>query len=218
MLDPIWLILISLCLALLPILFSLISAYLKVSIVLGIFKNAIGAQQIPSGIVIMGLSLAITIFIMKPVFLESNNLLKDIEIQTLQKSKISEVVTVISPALVPYRKFLQKHSGPKEINLLLNLEKKHNPEKFIESKNNHNPDFFILTTAFLLTELKEAFMIGFIIMLPFLVIDLVIANLLAGLGMYMLSPVLISLPIKLLIIVGFDAWLLIFKGLFYSHV
>ena len=218
MLDPIWLILISLCLALLPILFSLISAYLKVSIVLGIFKNAIGAQQIPSGIVIMGLSLAITIFIMKPVFLESNNLLKDIEIQTLQKSKISEVVTVISPALVPYRKFLQKHSGPKEINLLLNLEKKHNPEKFIESKNNHNPDFFILTTAFLLTELKEAFMIGFIIMLPFLVIDLVIANLLAGLGMYMLSPVLISLPIKLLIIVGFDAWLLIFKGLFYSYV
>lgn len=213
--DPIWLLLLSFSLALLPVFFSIFTAYLKISIVLGIVKNAIGAQQIPSAMVVMALSLSLTLFVMKPVFIESSNSVSDLKFSELGKNSISEVIKKIEPAYIPWQKFLLRHAGEKELASLAEMQKEISPKNSSVVKT---LGFFHLTTAFLLTELKEAFMIGFIIMLPFLVIDLVVANLLTGLGMYMLSPVMISLPIKILVIVGFDAWLLIFKGLFYSYV
>ncbi len=208
------LLLISLALALLPFLVVIGTAYLKINIVLNLFKNAIGAQQVPSGIIIGILSLAISLMVMEPVWDQTSSYLQSSDLLNtkLEKLSLSELINKSALITQPWKEFISQHAGEEELHFLASLLAKSQRETD-ETKNN----FATTLTAFLLSELKEAFQMGLMVLLPFLIIDFLIANLLAGLGMMMFSPVLLSLPLKIILIVGLDFWQLIIKSLILSY-
>ena len=219
-LHPIWLITTAATLAAVPIILGLATSYLKVSIVLGMTRSALGTQQVPSGLVIMGLSLAITLFMMAPVIEKCMANVPDTIVADLKEGLTKDQFTKIAVAFQPWIDFLEAHAGVRELNLLTRLA----DSEFSSSENStelsesaSNVSIRILLPAFVLTELKEAFTMAFVLLLPFLAIDLVVANILVGLGMYMVSPVMISLPIKLILFVVSDGWMLLVKGLIQSY-
>ncbi len=207
--NPAWFLSMSITLAVLPIAICLMTSFVKLSIVLGILKNALGMQHAPSAMVTMALSLSLTMLIMQPVINESLELGKSIQLEKLSKSATSEIIETFKPLLKPWREFLLVNSGKKELSVLSQL---------VPDSNREDPDFLLLIPGFMLSELKEGFCMAFILLVPFLVIDLIVANILMGLGMMMLSPVLISLPIKLILFVTSDAWLLISRALIKSYM
>ena len=185
----------NIALAALPLLISLSTSYLKVNIVLNIIKNSLGAQSLPGPIIVASLSLAISFFVMQPLIEK---------IPEINIKKIDSFRTEIQPLINEWQKFLERNTNSQELEYLIQLNK---GEKNLST----------LILAFLLSELKEAFLIGLVIMTPFLLIDLAVASILTGMGMYMFSPVLVSLPLKILLIVSLDAWLEIFNGLILSY-
>ncbi|MEX0598535.1 MAG: EscR/YscR/HrcR family type III secretion system export apparatus protein [Candidatus Paceibacterota bacterium] len=206
---------VSILLAIVPFLMVIGTAYLKVNIVLNIFKNAIGAQQVPSGVIIGTLSLAISLMIMQPVWEKTKThlLSSNITNSDFRDVKVGDLMQKIEPILQPWKEFIQKNAGENEISFLSNLKNTKLAVKQISADNHLS----LTITAFILSELREAFQMGLMILLPFLIIDFLIANILAGLGMMMFSPILLSLPLKILLIVGLDFWQLIFKALFLSY-
>jgi type III secretion protein R len=219
-LNPFWLIFATSCLALLPIAISLVTSYVKVSVVLSMVRNALGTQQVPGTLVIMALSLALTCFIMGPVLEQSWERAKQIDFEKITNSTPSiQRLQGIGEVFVPWREFLEKHSGPRELAALLALDQGGGAKVISssESMRSQQPPLRVVLPAFVISELKEAFTMGFLVLLPFLLIDLIVANILAGLGMFMMSPAMISLPIKILLFVMSDAWLVIIRGLVLSY-
>ncbi|MDZ4786192.1 MAG: flagellar type III secretion system pore protein FliP [bacterium] len=219
--HPGWLILFGLGISFVPMLMGISTSYLKVSIVLGLLKSGLGAQQVPGNMVIMSLSLAITLFVMGPVIDNTTLLLANFDKPSLSEIPTKLEIEKMMAVTLPWKSFLKKHSAKEEIKTFQKLktsqvETKNSEVKIVEVLP--EDDIWILLPAFMLTELKEAFSIGFVLLLPFLVIDLVVSNILAGMGMMMVSPVMISLPIKLLIFVLCDGWTLITRGLVQSYV
>lgn len=217
--HPFWLLGVTFLIALVPIVAGLLTSYLKVSVVLTLLRSGLGAQQVPSGLVVMALSLAITFYVMTPVFTSMGKELSSVSTEELTRTPGLQALTRLEPAVLPLREFLKKHSGPRELKALVLIEEesigsaggKEEPEQLEE------PPLRVLLISFVLTELKEAFAMGFLLLLPFLVIDLVVANLLVGLGMMMVSPVMIALPLKLLLFVVTDGWILLTRGLIESY-
>ncbi len=211
--NPIWLIIFGTVAALMPLIIGLLTSYLKVSIVLNVLKNALGTQQVPSSLVVMALSMALTFHIMSPQlntsFAELNKIKFPKKIENIDVEKFKVVA-------LPWIEFLKKHAGERELKVLKqgSKKKKINSEEEVEKEIT---DLKTIVPAFVLTELKEAFSMAFVVLLPFMVIDLIVANILVGLGMHMLSPVMISLPLKILLFVVSDAWLLLTKGLVESY-
>ena len=208
--HPVFYIAIALFLALLPLLAGVGTAYLKVSIVLGVLRSGLGTTQIPGNLVIGALAFGITLQIMHPVFERSLKAGEGITIASLAQTPLHEIPGAVNRVVEPWRDFLRAHSGPREIHFLQEMTKP-------PSIQPHEGRVRILLGAFLLSELKDAFRMGFFILLPFVAIDLIVANLLVGLGMMMVSPVMIALPLKLLLLVYTDGWLLIVKGLISSY-
>lgn len=218
--HPYWLIAASAALAVIPIALAMVTSYMKVSIVLGMLRSGLGTQQVPSGTVIMALSLALTCCIMAPVAGET--------VDILARNPLPAEVTAppdlntlnrYTALLMPWRRFMETHTGEREKRFfkeITDLQLKDQPQT--EGENECRPDSLrIILPAFILSELKQAFAMAFVIMIPFLVIDLVVANILVGLGMYMVSPVMVALPLKLLLFVVSDAWLLLARGLINSY-
>lgn len=213
---PSELIFISGLIALVPLLISLTTSYVKVSVVLGILKNGLGTQQFPGPIVTMALSLSITCYVMSPVMSESLEAFNEIpKLSKLDLFNINDLQK-ISPVVRPWKNFMLKFAGKKELRLFLGQEETSKKIEF-DQKNISEISLKAIAPAFLITELKKAFSIAFIVLIPFLVIDLICANVLVGMGMFMVSPVLISLPIKLLVFVMSDAWILLVKSLINSY-
>ena len=219
-LHPFWLIIGTAIVALIPVLMGLVTSYVKVSIVLSMIRNALGTQQVPGTLVIMALSLALTLLIMGPVFDQTLERAKAIDFGKLATSAPSvEGLRQFAQVADPWRDFLLRHSSQREITVFRGLAAEaagKAPSDGVISQS-ETPALRVLVPAFVLTELKEAFAMGFVVLLPFLVIDLIIANVLAGMGMMMMSPVLISLPVKLIVFVLTDGWLLIVRGLIHSY-
>jgi len=190
--------------AVLPFVVLSTTSFLKLSIVFGILKNALGAQQVPSGAIIALLSLVLTVHIMRPVGDETYALLQENGLFEGEKKSIEEMLEIVEASGEPVRKFLIKHSEERE-------------RLFFSKGEEGSESLMTLVPAFVLTELAEAFMIGFTVFLPFLVVDLVIANLLVGLGMMMVSPITIALPFKLLLFVLCDGWFLLSRGLVLTY-
>lgn len=234
--NPIWLVAIALIVAAVPLLIGLFSAYVKVSVVMSMVRNALGTQQVPSGLVIMALSLSITCLTMSPTLTRSFEALRAIDLSVLKDpSKIS--FALAKPVLQPWRDFLEKHVGKRELSVMMALEAQQSdaphsdnvavPQSMppidkivvppISAIDPATASIGALVPAFLISELKEGFAMAFVLLLPFLVIDLVVANVLAGLGMFMVSPVMIALPLKLILFVVADGWLLLAKGLIQSY-
>lgn len=203
-------------LALVPILLIMMTSFIKITVVLALVRNALGTQQIPPNQVITGLAIILTIYIMSPIGMEVYRSAQGLIDQTstegfFSQASISIVMEGLKKGEEPIRGFLVKHASEKDRSLFYNLAKKmRKAEDRDQVKDN---DFLILIPSFVVSELARAFQIGFIIFLPFLVIDMVVANVLLSLGMFQLSPVTVSLPFKLLLFVLVDGWYLIAKGL-----
>lgn len=197
--------------AMLPLALLGMTAFLKLSVVLAFLRTALGAGQIPSASVSSLLALVLTVYIMAPVGAETWQRVTagGLAGSPLDTDRYAEV-------LAPWQEFLEAHSGAREQALFRKLYKErlhHASQANDESVFSEEIRLGWLVPAFVLTELREAFLIGFCIYLPFLAVDLIVASLLVGLGMVMVSPAMISLPLKVLLFVGAEGWLLLSESL-----
>ena len=209
-------------LTLLPFVIIMVTSFVKISVVLSIVRSAIGTQQIPPTQVITGLSIVLTVYIMAPVGID---IYKATESTIQRRSPGTSIVSAqtvdllfeaIREAGPPLRAFLKKNSHDKDQAMFFSMAKRLRKP---EDRTGVGPeDFMVLIPSFVISELKEAFQIGFIIFVPFLVIDMIVSNILMALGMQMLSPTTISLPFKLLLFVMIDGWYLITKGLITGYI
>lgn len=185
-------------LTLAPAILILMTSFTRLIIVFSFLRQALGTQQMPPNQLLVGMSLFLTFFIMQPVFEKINNE----ALQPYVNGQLQQEVA-IEKALVPLRKFMFTQTRAADLELFLKLSKVSHP------KTRADVPTTVLIPAFVISELKTAFQIGFIIYLPFLVIDMIVASVLMALGMMMLPPVVISLPFKIMIFVLVDGWSLI---------
>jgi type III secretion protein R len=197
--------------SLLPFAFMTLTAFVKISTVLQIVRGAIGAQNIPSNTVIMALAAALTLLAMAPV----GSRIYDRAKPLLDGEKVTETGTFVKGMLdatrEPLRDFLRSNASERERNRFYEIARTARPEA--ERKDVGKADFVVLIPAFMVSELIEAFALGFAIFLPFLIIDLVVSNVLLALGMQMMNPTQVSLPFKLLLFVAIDGWGLLAQAL-----
>jgi type III secretion protein R len=203
-------------LSVLPFAVMLLTSYVKVVIVLALLRNALGVQQSPPNQVLNGIALLVTLYVMFPTGLAMYNAAGDYIKENQPKVLFSGptavyMINVADKAKEPLRVFLQKNSVAKNINGFYQLAYKTFPESYRKTLKPN--DFIILVPAFITSQLKTAFEIGVLIYLPFFVIDLVTSNILLAMGMMMLSPLTIALPLKLLLLVMVDGWTIIIQGL-----
>lgn len=199
--NPIQLIALLFALSLLPLIAVLGTSFLKLSIVLSMLRNALGIQQIPPNIAIYGLSLILTAFIMAPVGLAISDNLKQNPISTDAPDFYQQVEQNV---LTPYRTFLAKQAKPEQVKFFAGIGKKMWPQEY----QSRIPDdsLVVLMPAFAVSQLIESFKIGLLLYLPFIAIDLIVSNVLLALGMMMMSPMTIALPLKLLVFVLIGGW------------
>ena len=188
-----------------PTLLVLLTSFTRIVIVLSFVRTALGTQQVPPTQVLVGLSLLLTFFVMNPVIQDINKN----ALQPYLANKISQKVAV-DRAATPLRGFMFKQTREKDIALFYSLSKEPRPAKQTDVPT------YLLVPAFVISELKTAFQIGFAIYIPFIVIDMVVASVLLSMGMMMIPPVIISLPFKILIFLLVDGWNLTVAALFAS--
>jgi type III secretion protein R len=211
MTDPIFLIVILLCLGLAPFVALMATSFTKLVIVLSLVRNALGTQQIPPLMVINGMAMILSIYIMSPVAYEIS---ENLDLEKLNQVNVKTVIETVSIAKEPLRRFLLKHSNEEERLFFAQSIKHLRPEKPIEYKPD---DLIVLIPAFTVSEMTDAFTIGFIIYLPFIAIDIIVSNILMAMGMIMVSPMIISMPIKLVLFVMLDGWPKIVHGLILTY-
>jgi len=191
-------------LSLAPYILIMATSFIRVTIVLSFIRTALGTQQVPPTQVLMGLALFITFYIMAPV---GEQIHKE-ALTPLMKKEI-KMGEFTKRAAVPIRDFLLKQTRDKDLKLFVKLARK-SPSEFATRED---VPIYIILPAYVISEIKTAFEIGFVIYLPFLVIDMVVASVLMSMGMFMLSPMQISMPFKLLLFVMIDGWNLIVENL-----
>jgi flagellar biosynthetic protein FliP len=193
-------------LSLLPAIVLTCTSFTKILVVLGLTRNALGLQQTPPNQVLAGLALFLSLFIMGPV-------LGDIYEDGIKPYMDGDKTTsaAIQDGGQPLRDFMLEHTDDDELKLLINVADQEMPD------SKADVEWTTLIPAFVLSELKQAFIIGFIIFIPFLVIDIVVSGALMALGMMMMPPVMVSLPFKLLLFVLVDGWALVIKSLVASY-
>lgn len=200
--------------ALSPFIIMLLTSYLKMVVVMSLLRNALGIQQSPPNQVLNGVALMLTVYVMFPTGMAIYNRIEPLLSHNLPKEIISEqtaglIVLIANEAKEPIRDFLLKNSSTNNQIKFYQLAKRVMPKNTVIEKH----DFIIIVPAFLTTQLQEAFEIGVMIYFPFFVIDLVVSNILLAMGMMMLSPLTIALPLKLLLLVMLDGWALLLEGL-----
>ncbi|OGQ49465.1 MAG: EscR/YscR/HrcR family type III secretion system export apparatus protein [Deltaproteobacteria bacterium RIFCSPLOWO2_02_FULL_47_10] len=205
-----------------PFVVMMATSFVKLAVVLSLIRSAIGTQQVPPNVVITGLALILTIYVMMPVgydvYRASGSIINQGTNQPLlSQASVELMVKAVDKGKEPVRDFLLKHVHAQERSLFYNLALKLVKNEDDRS-NVTDKDFINLIPAFCVSELTEAFQIGFVIFLPFLIIDIVVANILLSLGMFQISPITLSLPFKLLLFVLVDGWHLITKGLILGYV
>ena len=191
--------------SLLPFVFSCMTCFLRFVIVFSMLKTALGTQQVPPAIVIIGLSMILTFYTMGSVFQQMY------DIGSVPYKKNGDMIVAISEGSKPLKEFMMKQTRQNDLEFFVSLSQKEPPK---------SPDeltIWQVAPAYITSELKTAFEIGVIVFVPFIVLDLVVANILLALGMFMLSPTIISLPFKLLIFIAVDGWALIVQGLVNSY-
>lgn len=199
-------------LSMLPFIIMMGTAFIKISVVLALLRNALGIQQIPPNMAMHGIALAMTLFIMAPVGLESFQLMQEQQITLTEPHALKLIFEVV---LEPYRAFLLSHTAPADLERFQEVARTLWADKY--HIDIHQDNLVILLPAFVTTQLMEAFEIGFLIYLPMLIIDLVVSNILLAMGMMMVSPMTISLPFKLLLFVMLDGWSRVINALMMSY-
>ncbi|MGI9135010.1 MAG: flagellar type III secretion system pore protein FliP [Rhodoferax sp.] len=194
-------------LTMLPSFLLMMTSFVRIVIVMSILRQALGTGQTPPNNVLVGISLFLTLFIMAPVF---NDVYTNAVTPYLQKNMAFD--KALAAAEVPIREFMLRQTREEDIGLFMQMSHK------TEAASADAVPFTTLVPAFITSELKSAFTIGFLIYIPFVVIDLIVASVLMSVGMMMLSPMMISMPFKLMLFVLVDGWSLIMGSLAASFV
>ncbi len=194
----IWLTILTLA----PSILIMTTSFIRLVVVLSLTRQAIGAGNLPPNQVITSLALILTFFIMAPTFNEIN----EKALQPYMQNQITQQAA-LDRGIVPIRNFMMRQTHEKEIALFVRMAKIEKP------KNKDEVPTYVLLPAFILSELKTAFTIGFVVYLPFLVIDIVVSSVLVSMGMMFLPPTMIALPFKLIMFVMVDGWYLVVKSL-----
>lgn len=208
-------------LSLVPFVILLMTSFVRIAVVLSILKSALGTPQIPPTQVVTGLALILTMYVMAPtgerIYQAVQPILgKATGAELLSGESLDALEAGIERGREPLREFLLKQAAPRDRALFHGMALRMRGVE--ERKAVSDRDFLVIVPAFLVSELRRAFEIGVLIFIPFLVIDMVVANLLLALGMHMLSPTTVSLPFKLLLFVLADGWQLVLRGLVESYV
>lgn len=193
-------------LSLAPGILMMMTSFTRIVVVLSFLRTAIGAQQTPPNTVLVSLAMFLTLFIMTPTFQAAY----DQGIRPMMNEEISEV-DGIEKAALPFKEFMLKHTREKDLQLFMGLSKTE------EVKEAMDTPLQVVIPSFMISELRRAFEIGFLLFLPFLVIDMVVASILMSMGMMMLPPVMIALPFKIIFFVLVDGWYLIAGSLVKSY-
>ena len=188
-------------LTLAPAILIMMTSFTRIIVILSFLRQALGTNNMPPNQLLIGLAMFLTVVVMGPTFTQ----IHDSAVQPYLSGRISQSVA-IDNAQKPLRAFMFRVARPKDVDLFMRMS---NPSAAIAPVSEASIPFMTLVPAFLISELKTAFQMGFIIYLPFLVLDMVIASVLMAMGMMMLPPVIISLPFKLMLFVLVDGWQLI---------
>lgn len=191
--------------SLVPFFLISVTSFLRIIIVFSLVRTAIGTQQVPPSSVIVGLAFFMTVFVMAPVWQEIN----ETAVTPYNKKQISQA-KAIEIGLKPLQKFMIRQTREKDLALFVQFAKLKAP------KTAADVPLYVLIPSFMISELRTSFQIGFLLFIPFIMIDLIVSNILLSLGMFMLSPVMVSLPFKILLFVLADGWNLISRGLLTS--
>ncbi|MDX5626656.1 MULTISPECIES: type III secretion system export apparatus subunit SctR [unclassified Brenneria] len=211
--DPLMFALMLGALSLIPLLMIVCTCFLKIAIVLLITRNAIGVQQVPPNMALYGIALAATLFVMAPVFQDISARFKENPPDT---SDITALHESVMPGLAPLQTFMSRNTDPDILTHLHENSLRMWPPSLAEKADTQN--LLLVIPAFVLSELTAGFKIGFLIYVPFIVIDLIVSNVLLALGMQMVAPMTLSLPLKLLLFVLVNGWTRLLDGLFYSYL
>lgn len=199
--DSVRLLILLTVLSLLPAFLVMVTSFTRIIVVLAFLKTAMGTHQAPPAMVLVGLALFLTVFIMAPVYGDIN----EAALQPFMAGEIDQVQAQ-ERASEPLREFMLKQTRDKDLELFTGLSGVENPVRATLPLSTVIP-------AFVISELKTAFQMGFMLYLPFLIIDMLVASILLSMGMFMLPPVMISLPFKLLLFVLVDGWYLVVRSL-----
>jgi len=191
-------------LGLLPFFIVTMTAFLKISVVMFIIRNALGTQQTPPTLVLYSIALILTVFVSLPLIEDVSNRLSARPLDFSSLDKLQASANVVKD---PVKAYLIRFAKPGERQFFLSST----------ARNVKDDDFIILLPAFVSSELTRAFEIGFLLFLPFLIIDIIVSNILMAMGMMMVSPTLISLPLKLFLFVAVDGWSRLMHGLILSY-
>jgi flagellar biosynthetic protein FliP len=190
-----------------PSILILMTSFTRIIVVFSFLRNALGTQQSPPNQILVGLALFLTFFIMRPIYTDvMNNAITPY----LNEEITQEVAIEIGSK--PIKEFMLKQTREKDLELFIDLSDTDIPTQAIDT------GFTVLVPAFVISELKTAFQMGFLIFIPFIIVDMVVASILMSMGMFMLSPVMISLPFKILLFVMVDGWHLVVKSLVESFI
>jgi type III secretion protein R len=202
-------------LGLLPFLLIAVTSFVKFAVVISLLRNALGIQQIPPNIVIYSIALVMTAYVMLPVGIESGKVIST----ALQRK--APVLNELQQIAEPFANFTQRFADTREVDFFRDSAKRMWGEEIssevLASDAKPLTRMVVLMPAFMVSELSRAFQIGFLLYLPFIVIDLIVANILLALGMSSLSPVTVSLPLKLLLFIGLDGWKRLLEAMVLSY-
>jgi len=202
-----------LAISILPFVAMVVTSYAKIAIVLGLLRNALGVQQVPPNMVINGIAILVSIYIMAPVGAMA---MKNAEHPTsVTASSGQAAIDVINAAREPFRHFLDKHADEVEKRFFVRSAAAVWPKDMADAL--HKDDLIVLAPAFTLTELTDAFKIGFLLYLAFIAVDLVVGTVLMAMGMQMVSPNIVSVPFKLMLFVAVDGWSHLIQGLVLTY-
>ena len=201
-------------LSLLPFLIASGTCYIKFSIVFVMVRNALGLQQVPSNMTLNGIALILALFVMAPVARDAHTAFQE---RQVDMASVDSVTDFIENGMDGYKSYLQKYTDPDLARFFERVQNQQDTDNHIEDDAT-SPSMLSLLPAYALSEIKNAFKIGFYLYLPFVVVDLLISSILLALGMMMMSPITISVPIKLILFVVLDGWTLLSKGLILQYI
>ncbi|UCF22145.1 MAG: type III secretion system export apparatus subunit SctR [Ralstonia sp.] len=213
--NPVAMIAVVAALGIAPFAALMVTSYTKLVVVFGLLRSALGIQQVPPNIVLNGIALILTVFIMAPVGMQMADNLRGRNFNLSGQMGVDDVIAIVDAAQPPVKQFLQAHTLESERNFFVRSATSIWPKERAAALK--NDDLTVLVPSFTLTELIKAFQIGFVLYIVFVVVDLVVANLLLALGMQMISPTTISVPFKLLLFVMLDCWSVLIHVLVLSY-
>lgn len=212
--DPISLALLLLTMSIVPFVAMVVTSYTKIVVVLGLLRNALGVQQVPPNTVLNGIALIVSVYVLAPVGYEAAEAVKA-HPQAGGAIGIPQVFNFFEAGREPFRRFLSQHTHERERAFF--LKSVHTLWPKAQADTVERDDLVVLAPAFAMTELTEAFKIGFVLYLVFVIVDLVVANILLAMGLSQVQPNNIAIPFKLLLFVMLDGWSLLIHGLILTY-